>query len=927
MSEITESDTPYTALGFYHKISQLRADTWNALKRDLGKLVRLSDEAQVRKLVKAVDVKLTRLEIIEDYHAFPSKEDFRHLWSLFDREEYSLLEKVVKRLVRALISESYRRRNVDLSESDAGAEDLEALDALAQLRRGHPASNSSSQPYFELLIVDAMSVQEEEVVREAFHNLRRPEDRFVYDVVTVRSFEDALIAILVNPNIQACLIRYEFPYKSKYNLSALRNYLEGLSESELESKSEAERSILLSSMIREIRPEIDQFLVTSGDVEATASQDIRHFNRIFYRETDYIEQHHTILRAIDDRYRTPFFDALREYSKKPTGVFHAMPISRGKSVTRSHWAGQMIDFYGINIFLAETSATSGGLDSLLQPYGPIKKAQEYAARAFGARQSFFVTNGTSTANKIVVQALVKPRDIVLIDRDCHKSHHYGMVLAGAHVAYLDSYPLNDYSMYGAVPLKEIKKTLLALKRSGQLHKVKMLLLTNCTFDGVVYNVRRVMEECLAIKPDLVFLWDEAWFAFATFNPTYRPRTAMHAARTLLDRYRSDAYREEYAAWKAEFDQCDPEDDATWLEQRLLPDPDEVRVRAYATHSTHKTLTSLRQGSMIHVHDQDFRQKVEGPFHEAYMTHTSTSPNYQIVASLDVGRMQAEMEGFELVHAQVETALSLREQLYTNPLLLKYFEVLKNSDMIPLEYRQSGVDTFYDPNTGWNKMEEAWAHDEFVVDPSRITMAIGKTGIDGDAFKNEYLMNKFGIQINKTSRNTVLFMTNIGTTRGSIAYLLDVLIKLAKSFDRRWEDSSRPERKIIEHQIKSLTQELPPLPDFSRFHTAFRPLVDSPEGDIRRAYFLSYDEENTEYLRFDNGALQAEMQAGREVVSASFVIPYPPGFPVLVPGQVISAEILRFLQALDVKEIHGYRPELGLIVFTEAALADTEQGCD
>ncbi|SHF22777.1 arginine decarboxylase [Modicisalibacter ilicicola DSM 19980] len=921
MNEKTGSETPYTALGFYHKISQLRADTWNALKRDLGRLVRVNNEGQVRNLVKSVDVKLTRLEIIEDYHAFPSKEDFRHLWSLFDREEFALLEKVVKRLVRALISESYRRRQVDLSDTDADAEDLEALDALAQLRRGHPASNSSSQPYFELLIVDAMSTQEEEVVREAFHNLRRPEDRFVYDVVTVRSFEDALIAILVNPNIQACLIRYEFPYKSKYNLSALRNYLEGISETELESKSEAERSLLLSSMIREIRPEIDQFLVTSGDVEATASSDIRHFNRIFYRETDYIEQHHTILRAIDDRYRTPFFDALREYSKKPTGVFHAMPISRGKSVTRSHWAGQMIDFYGINIFLAETSATSGGLDSLLQPYGPIKKAQEYAARAFGARQSFFVTNGTSTANKIVVQALVKPHDIVLVDRDCHKSHHYGMVLAGAHVAYLDSYPLDDYSMYGAVPLKEIKKTLLAYKRSGQLDKVKMLLLTNCTFDGVVYNVRRVMEECLAIKPDLVFLWDEAWFAFATFNPTYRPRTAMHAARHLRDRYRSEEYAREYAAWKAEFDQLDPDDDATWLERRLLPAPEAVRVRAYATHSTHKTLTSLRQGSMIHVYDQDFRQKVEAPFHEAYMTHTSTSPNYQILASLDVGRMQAEMEGFELVHAQVEAALSLREQLYTNPLLQKYFRVLKNSDLVPAEYRQSGVDTYYDPSAGWNKMEEAWARDEFVVDPTRITLSIGRTGIDGDAFKNDYLMNQYGIQINKTSRNTVLFMTNIGTSRGAIAYLLDVLIKLAKSFDRRWEESSRPERKIIEHQVRSLTQDLPPLPDFSRFHDAFRPHAadGTPDGDIRRAYFLSYDEDNTEYLRFDNGELQRAMERGRDVVSASFVIPYPPGFPVLVPGQVISEGILHFLQALDVKEIHGYRPELGLLVFTEAAL--------
>ncbi|GEK72117.1 MULTISPECIES: aminotransferase class I/II-fold pyridoxal phosphate-dependent enzyme [Halomonas] len=921
MHDSSHSETPYTALGFYHKISQLRADTWNALKRDLGQLVRLKDEGGQRQLIKAIDVKLTRLEIIEDYHAFPSKEDFRHIWALFERQEYGLLEKVVRRLVRALISESYRRRHVDLSETDADAEDLETLDALNQLRRGHPASNSSAQPYFELLIVDNLSAQEEEVVREAFHNLRRPEDRFVYDVVTVRSFEDALIAVLVNPNIQACLIRYEFPYKSKYNLSALRNYLEGLSEQELEHQSEAERSILLSSMISELRPEIDQFLVTSGDVESTASGDIRHFRRIFYRETDYIEQHHTILRAIDDRYRTPFFDALREYSRKPTGVFHAMPISRGKSVTRSHWAGHMIDFYGINIFLAETSATSGGLDSLLQPYGPIKKAQEYAARAFGARRSFFVTNGTSTANKIVVQALIKPRDIVLVDRDCHKSHHYGMVLAGAHVSYLDSYPLDDYSMYGAVPLHEIKKTLLAYRRAGELERVKMLLLTNCTFDGVVYNVRRVMEECLAIKPDLVFLWDEAWFAFASFNPTYRPRTAMHAARTLRDRYRSEAYREEYAAWKAEFDALDPDDDATWLERPLLPDPDLVRLRAYATHSTHKTLTSLRQGSMIHVFDQDFRQRVEAPFHEAYMTHTSTSPNYQILASLDVGRMQAEMEGFELVHAQVEAALSLREQLYTHPLLQKYFRVLKNADMVPAEYRESGVESFYDPVTGWNQMEEAWARDEFVIDPSRITIAIGATGVDGDAFKNEYLMNKYGIQINKTSRNTVLFMTNIGTTRGSIAYLLDVLIKLAKEFETRWEESSRPERRIIEQRVHSLTRELPPLPDFSRFHDAFRRSPETPEGDIRSAYFLSYDEENTEYLRFDNGELQAQTRQGRDVVSASFVIPYPPGFPVLVPGQVVSEEILHFLQALDVTEIHGYRPELGLLVFTAAALAE------
>ena len=192
------------------------------------------------------------------------------------------------------------------------------------------------------------------------------------------------------------------------------------------------------------------------------------------------------------------------------------------------------------------------------------------------------------------------------------------------VTYLDAYPLNEYSMYGAVPLREIKSKLLALRAAGKLDRVKMLLLTNCTFDGIVYDVGRVMEECLAIKPDLVFLWDEAWFAFARFHPVYRPRTAMRAGP---DAARAAAGAGLPAPLRA-VSPPRPADDAAMtmlLERRLLPDPARARVRVYATQSTHKTLTSLRQGSMIHVFDQDFAQKVEASFHEAYMTHTSTSP--------------------------------------------------------------------------------------------------------------------------------------------------------------------------------------------------------------------------------------------------------------------------------------------------------------
>jgi len=171
---------------------------------------------------------------------------------------------------------------------------------------------------------------------------------------------------------------------------------------------------------------------------------------------------------------------------------------------------------------------------------------------------------------------------------------------------------------------------------------------------------------------------------------------------------------------------------------------------------------------------------------------------------------------------------------------------------------------------------------------------------------------------------VLFMTNIGTTRSSVAYLIEVLVTIARELDDLLDDASKMEKRAFEHRVKSLMVDLPPLPDFSRFHDAFRAGPETPEGDIRAAFFLAYDEENCDYLDLD-GSLKAALEAGQEVVSASFIIPYPPGFPILVPGQVISPEILAFMRALDVNEIHGYRPDLGLRVFTDDALARHQAG--
>lgn len=915
------------SLNYYHSASHQRFDTWHRLEEYIVRLHdkqvnNLSIKDDLAKVARALDV----LEPIEFYWAFPSADDFRFLRKLFLREDYQTMASVVAKIVRALSSKTYRRQNImleDESDNSTSCDEKDVEDSFEQMRfDGH---------YFEVLIVDEISEKEERSLREGLLALRQREDKFIYDVVVVPTFEDALIAVMFNDNIQACVIRYGFPFTSRHDIEMLKRYLPEMNKLDLMDRPKSEQGSVLGNMINELRPEIDLYLVTNVAVEEIAATLTQKFLRIFYHHEDYMELHLSILLGIAKRFDTPFFNALRDYSRRPTGVFHALPISRGKSVSVSNWLQDMAEFYGPNLFLAETSATTGGLDSLSQPWGPIKKAQELAARAFGAHRTYFITNGTSTANKVVMQASIQPGDVVLIDHSCHKSHHYGMVLTGAHVEFMDGYTLDEFSIYGAVPIKTIKSTLLKYKRASKLDRVKMLLLTNCTFDGIIYNVEQVIEECLAIKPDLIFLWDEAWFAFARCHPLYRQRTAMDVARRLTRRYKSSEYRTRYHDHIGNLSELGPADDELLLNNRLLPDPDKVRLRVYATQSTHKTLTSLRQGSMIHIHDEEFGSKADKAFEEAYMTHISTSPNYQILASLDAGRRQVELEGFELVRKQMELAMALHERIMSSEQLSKYFRVLQVRDLVPAEYRKSGTDAYYNYATGWStkNMEQAWMSDEFVVDPSRITLYIGCTGLDGSVFRNRYLMDKFGIQINKATRNTVLFMTNIGTTRSAVAYLIGVLVQIAKQLDEKWQHSGPVEKRAIKQKINLYTKRLPPLPHFSCFHECFRTQrSDFPSaGDIRKAYFHANDAGNCSYMQIDNNSIDTAIKKGRQLVSATFITPYPPGFPILVPGQVITADILDYMRTLDIKEIHGYFPEFGFPVFREKSLDKLRMNCE
>lgn len=887
----------------YNSMWQVRRDAWSDLEEVAMRLAELGPDAGHAQQQRVREL-LTTLGPIEQYWGFPGRRQFDEVQRLETIGELDRFAREVSVINRSMVHETFRRSTNTITTAGLDGE----VEALAD-KRHH-------RPYFEVLVVDDLTAAQERHLRDELRSLRRSDDPFVYEIVVVPSFTDAVIAVLFNFNIQACIVRRRFGHRSQQDLSEMGVVIDERAADHFGDLAPAERAQLLGRRLHEIRPEIDIYLMAEVAVEDLAGRIGKDFRRVFHSREGSLELHLSILRGVAHRYRAPFFSALREYSHQPTGVFHALPVSRGKSVVDSHWIPEMVNFYGLDIFLAETSATGGGLDSLLEPTGPLRDAQQLAAETFGSRETFWCTNGTSTANKIVVQALVRPGDIVLVDRNCHQSHHYGLVLAGAHVSYLDAYRLNEFSMYGAVPLREIKRQLLALRAAGKLDRVRMVMLTNCTFDGIVYDVERVMEECLAIKPDLVFLWDEAWFAFARFHPVYRSRTAMASAATLLEKLRDDAYRKTFAEQAIDVETAD---DETLLATRLLPDPERARVRVYATQSTHKTLTSLRQGSMIHVFDQDWAQNAQETFHEAYMAHTSTSPNYQILASLDLGRRQAALEGLELVQKQVECAMSLRDAIDTNPLLSRYVRCLTTADLIPGEHRPTGIDQPL--RSGLTAMMTAWHDDEFVLDPCRITLAIGPTGIDGDTFKRAHLMDRFGVQVNKTSRNSVLFMTHIGTTRSSVAYLIEVLVEIVRSLDDQLADFGDHDLQAHKAAVERLTSPTAPLPNFSAFHPAFREAgeIATPEGDMRTAFFAAYDPSRCCYLQPDE--IAARLAVGRDVVSATFVTPYPPGFPVLVPGQCFSQEILDFMSSLDTPEVHGYRPALGYRVFTDDAISE------
>jgi arginine decarboxylase len=905
--EAVQVDKFYTA-------AEARFDRWRLLLQAARTWERSANQqpAEKEKHREAASSSFQELRSWEDFFAYPGHVLLNALSECINSGDAAGTSRLAQSISAALLTHSYRSNPADWENGEQTAV------TFADKVPGTREETIRYRPYFEVLVVSPAPPAAWTELAQELRKMRRPQDRFVYEPVFVGSFEDAVLGAILNGSIEAVVIYEGMPFASSHHSPILHEFLTThLSASGIDTNSGA-YGLALAQALKQVRPELDIYFLSDRQVEKVAGDaGAACIRRVFYQVEEPLELHLSILDGVADRYDTPYFDNLQKYAQRPIGTFHALPIARGKSIFKSNWIRDMANFYGLNLFLAESSATTGGLDSLLEPTGNIKIAQEKAARAFGADHAFFVTNGTSTSNKMVEQALLAPGDIMLVDRNCHKSHHYGAVIAGAFPLYLEAFPLTPYSMYGGVPLRTIKKALLDLRAEGKLDRARLLVLTNCTFDGHIYNVERVMEECLAIKPDLIFLWDEAWFGFARWTPFYRRRTAMGAAEVLEAKFKSALYRQAYNEQQKQLGSTPSE--KALLDARLLADPDNVRLRVYQTNSTHKSMSCLRQGSMVLVKDPSYHT-VEEQFHEAVFTHASTSPNLQIIASLDVARRQMELEGYELVNRAIQLALDVRREVNTHPLVSKYFRVLGADELIPSEFRNSGFVDYLSPGVNWSTVVKALREDEFALDVTRLTLVCGSAGFDGTQFKNT-LAADYDIQLNKTSRNSILLQTNINNTRSDIAQLIKVLVEISQGLEKKLSQGDGAAQHAFATRVKSLMTDVPNLPSFTHFFSCFRedPASSTGEGDMRSAFFAAYREQQCEHVKLFSPGIDKRLKEGPELVSASFVIPYPPGFPIMVPGQVLNAETIEFMRKLDVKEIHGYQAALGLKLLNPAFL--------
>jgi arginine decarboxylase len=600
----------------------------------------------------------------------------------------------------------------------------------------------------------------------------------------------------------------------------------------------------------------------------------------------------------------PFFKALVKHTAQSNYSWYTPGHAGGVAFTKSAVGRAFHQFFGENTLRSDLSISVPELGSLLDHTGPIREAEAAAAKNFGSDHTFFVTNGTSTANKIVWHGTVARGDVVFVDRNCHKSLLHSLIMTGA----IPVYFVPSRNAHGIIgPISEdqfspkamqarIAQSPLASQAMKNGAKLRIAVVTNSTYDGLCYNAEAIARKIGGAVDFLHF--DEAWYAYAAFHPFYEHYYGMAKGK-----------------------------------------PREQDAIVFTTHSTHKLLAAFSQASMVHVRNSRKRQMDMGRFNESFMMHTSTSPLYSVIASCDVAsKMMEGQAGESLVQEMHDESLAFRRAMLQIEADLDkkdwWFKVWQ-PELVAKNLRKASAhippaqakDWQLRPDGKWHGFDKLT--DDFVmIDPIKVTLTMPGLDMDGSMAKQGIpasVVSKFlwtrGIVVEKTNLYSLLVLFSMGITKGKWGTLVAELM----SFKQHYAANT------------PLTLALPDLvasyPDVYA-KTGLRDLCDrlhqfnvshAVPKVMREMYVEQPDMAMIPaeaYNRLVQGQVEkVETSQLKGRIAATMLVPYPPGIPLIMPGEQYNEKAeaifkyLRIAEAQDAQipgfesDIHGREVEV------------------
>ena len=586
-----------------------------------------------------------------------------------------------------------------------------------------------------------------------------------------------------------------------------------------------------------------------------------------------------------DSLAPPFFRALLHYAQDGSYSWHCPGHSGGVAFLKSP-VGQMFhQFFGENMLRADVCNSVDELGQLLDHTGPVSASERNAARIFNADHLFFVTNGTSTSNKIVWHSTVAPDDIVVVDRNCHKSILHSIMMTGAVPVFLTP-TRNHYGIIGPIPKSEFEPESIQRKIDAnpfikdKTRKPRILTITQSTYDGIVYNVE-MLKQMLDGRIDTLH-FDEAWLPHAAFHKFYKD---MHAIGR----------------------------DSPRAKQSMI----------FSTQSTHKLLAGLSQASQILVREPENHKLNKHTFNEAYLMHTSTSPQYAIIASCDVAAAMMEPPGGPaLVEESIAEAMDFRRAMrkVDDEFGKDWWFKVWGPNNLAEEGIGSRDDWMLKTGDKWHGFGKQVSGFN-MLDPIKATIITPGLNLNGNfdetgipaAMVTKYLA-EHGVIVEKCGLYSFFIMFTIGITKGRWNTLLTALQQFKDDYDKNqpiWRILPEFAAKFPHYERIGLRDLCQQIHDTYKAHNVAKMTTEMYLSDMQPAMKPSDAFAKMAHDEIDR--VPIDDLEGR--ITAVLLTPYPPGIPLLTPGERFNKTIVDYLKfARDFnKKFPGFESDIhGLV---------------